>query len=662
MKKNNFNKMQIMFRKLLFVLLVLTGIAATLTAQEVQRTQPKFWIGFTGAANYNMYTGTTQKLNETLMAPSAFHDGSGFGGMGAILLEYRPAPVIGFMLNLGYDNRGGTFDQVESPCNCPEDLKTGLSYATIQPSIRISPFGPDFYLFLGGSYNHNLNKSFTYTFDQDNGDKLNSTVDDFSNMRKNLFSAHVGVGYDIQLASADSRTQVALSPFISYHPYFGQEPRDIESWSISTVRVGMAFKFGRGTVNKRTERVIAPVPADFRIQPIAESDVKFTTRAPLTNPVRRTINETFPLRNYLFFEEGSSVIPNRYVKLNKEQAQQFDTKSLRDSEYKNESGRSERQMDVYYNILNILGYRMLQNPSAQIALVGASAGNGAALGKEYAESVKSYLVDVFGIESSRIATEGKDQPNNPSESPGGVNFLPLLRAGDRRVEIVSRSVDLMTPLQIIAVQENPMDSRVLFTTTSEKNQPLKSWNVKLTDENGATQNYGPFTGDQESVPGNMILGNRSNGRYKVVMTGHTSDGVAVQKESTLNLVRSAELTEEEALRYSILFDFDESSTVATYEKFLSDVVAPRIENDSKVIIHGHTDIIGSEAYNMQLSEKRANETERILSNAVKRSGKNRVDFETRAFGMDTGKAPFLNKLPEERFYNRTVVIDIEKAK
>jgi outer membrane protein OmpA-like peptidoglycan-associated protein len=305
---------------------------------------------------------------------------------------------------------------------------------------------------------------------------------------------------------------------------------------------------------------------------------------------------------------------------------------------------------------------MLQNPSAQIALVGASAGNGAALGKEYAESVKSYLVDVFGIESSRIATEGKDQPNNPSESPGGVNFLPLLRAGDRRVEIVSRSVDLMTPLQIIAVQENPMDSRVLFTTTSEKNQPLKSWNVKLTDENGATQNYGPFTGDQESVPGNMILGNRSNGRYKVVMTGHTSDGVAVQKESTLNLVRSAELTEEEALRYSILFDFDESSTVATYEKFLSDVVAPRIENDSKVIIHGHTDIIGSEAYNMQLSEKRANETERILSNAVKRSGKNRVDFETRAFGMDTGKAPFLNKLPEERFYNRTVVIDIEKAK
>ena len=660
MKKNNYNTMQTMLRKMLFVLLLVTGIISTTTAQEVQRTQPKFWIGFTGAANYNMYTGTTQKLNESLMAPSAFHDGSGFGGFGAVLLEYRPSPVIGFMLNLGYDNRGGTFDQVESPCNCPEDLKTGLSYATIQPSIRISPFGPDFYVFLGGSYNQNLNKSFTYTFDQDNGDMFNTTEGDFSNIRKNLFSAHVGVGYDIQLASADSRTQVALSPFISYHPYFGQEPRDIESWSISTVRVGMAFKFGRGAVNKRTERAEAPLYNP--IIPIVASDVKFTARAPITNPVRRTINETFPLRNYLFFEEGSTAIPNRYVKLNKEQAKQFDTESLRNAEFKNQSGRSERQMDVYYNILNILGYRMLQHPQAQISLTGASAGNGATLGKEYAESVKRYLTDVFGIQGTRITTEGKDQPSNPSESPGGVNFLPLLRAGDRRVEIVSKSVDLMTPLQIIAVHENPMDSRVLFTTTSDKNQPLKSWNVQLTDEKGTTQNYGPYTDVQESVSGNTILGNRNSGKYKVVMSGLTRDGATVKKETTLNLVRSPELTEEESLRYSILFDFDESNAVATYEKFLTDVVAPRIDDHSKVIIHGHTDIIGSEAYNMTLSEQRASETERILSNAVKRSGKNSVHFETLAYGMDTGKAPFNNTLPEERFYNRTVIIDIERMK
>jgi len=39
---------------------MLMGFATTFQAQEVQRTQPKFWIGISGGANINMYTGTTQ--------------------------------------------------------------------------------------------------------------------------------------------------------------------------------------------------------------------------------------------------------------------------------------------------------------------------------------------------------------------------------------------------------------------------------------------------------------------------------------------------------------------------------------------------------------------------------------------------------------------------
>jgi hypothetical protein len=35
-----------------------------------------------------------------------------------------------------------------------------------------------------------------------------------------------------------------------------------------------------------------------------------------------------------------------------------------------------------------------------------------------------------------------------------------------------------------------------------------------------------------------------------------------------------------------------------------------------------------------------------------------VKFEVYGFGEDKTAAPFENKFPEERFYNRTVVIDI----
>ncbi len=109
------------------LLMLLIGLSASTQAQEVERPQPKFWLGVSGAVNYNMYTGTTQTLNATVKAPAAFHEGFGLTPYGSFLMEYRPTPILGFMLNLGYDNRGGSFDETVSPCNCPEDLETSLS-------------------------------------------------------------------------------------------------------------------------------------------------------------------------------------------------------------------------------------------------------------------------------------------------------------------------------------------------------------------------------------------------------------------------------------------------------------------------------------------------------------------------------------------------------
>lgn len=655
-----------MIRKLILSSLLLMGVVTLTQAQDGERVQPKLWIGVSGGANINMYTGTTQTLNESLMAPAAFHDGFGLGGFGSLLLEYRPITFLGLMLNLGYDNRGGAFNQVVSPCDCPEDLKTPLSYATIQPSLRISPFGPDFHIFLGGAYGYNLNKSFRYTFDQNDGNLFNTSEGEFSEMRQHVFSTHVGMGYDIRLSAFDSRNQVALSPFVSYHPYFGQAPRNIESWSLSTVRVGVALKFGRGKVQEVAqapiieEKVVADKTVIVPI-PVVKSDVKLITRAPLNVPLKRNISESFPLRNYIFFEEGSSSIPNRYVKLTNKEALTFKSDQLRKSDPKNQEGRSARQMNAYYNILNILGDRMRENPNATITLIGASAGNGAALGKTYAESVKTYLVDVFGINQGRITTEGRNQPIHPSEAPGGTKFLPLLREGDRRVDIITNNPNMLTPLQIVALQADPLDSRVVFSAKSEKNQPLKVWNVEITDEKGVTQKYGPYTREQESISGNAILGDRQSGKYKVVMVGETKDGGMIRKESNLNLVRS-EKPVEDAIRFSILFDFDDSKAVSAYEKFLTEEVAPNIQNNGTVIIHGHTDIIGGDAYNQKLSEERSREVHQILEKAVRNAGKTGVKFEVIAFGMDEETSPFENKRPEERFYNRTVVIDIVPAK
>jgi outer membrane protein OmpA-like peptidoglycan-associated protein len=95
-----------------------------------------------------------------------------------------------------------------------------------------------------------------------------------------------------------------------------------------------------------------------------------------------------------------------------------------------------------------------------------------------------------------------------------------------------------------------------------------------------------------------------------------------------------------------------------YEKYLTDVVTPKIPQNAVVIIHGHTDIIGEEAYNLNLSLDRANEVKNIIEKALSNSGRKDVKFEVHGFGEDESMAAFENKLPEERFYNRTVIIDI----
>jgi hypothetical protein len=50
--------------------------------------------------------------------------------------------------------------------------------------------------------------------------------------------------------------------------------------------------------------------------------------------------------------------------------------------------------------------------------------------------------------------------------------------------------------------------------------------------------------------------------------------------------------------------------------------------------------------------------QKILELAIKNSGKTGITFETSGYGEDITTAPFENTLPEERFYNRTVIIDI----
>ncbi|MDP2176657.1 MAG: OmpA family protein [Bacteroidota bacterium] len=637
--------------------------------------KPSWWFGVMGGANFNFHEGSTQKINDNLTALAAFHKGNGIGlFVGPTIEYYKPNTLLGFMLQASYDKKNGKFNEVLSACNCPMDLKSNLTYVSIEPSLRFAPFKNSFYLFGGPRFSFNTNKSFEFQQRTNpaypNQPQNPEITGDMSDVKKTTISMQIGAGVDIPISSQEKRTQFVLSPFIAFQPYIGQTPRTIETWNITTIRAGAAFKFGVAKkpsgepVNKK--KTAEPIV----VAPVAPS-INFMVNAPENITKERTVKETFPLRNYVFFNLGSTEIPNRYVLLKKEQVAEFKEEQVELFTPTNMSGRSSRQMIVYYNILNILGDRMVKNPSSTIKLVGSSE-SGVADALLMSESVKNYLVSVFGIAPNRIATEGRSEPKIPSRVTGGTQELTLLNEGDRRVSIESTSPAILMefqsgptaplkPIEISTVQEAPLESYLSFNNIGS-NVAFNSWRMEIKDDKGTVQNFGPYSQELITIPGKSIMGARPEGIYNVKMIGTTPTGEIITRDTSLKMVLWSPSVNDVASRFSIIYEFNESRANGMSEKYLSEIVMKKIPQGGSVIIHGYTDIIGDANYNQKLSLERANDVKRILQNALVKAGRSDVKFEVYGFGEDTDYALFNNQFPEERFYNRAVMIDILPAK
>jgi outer membrane protein OmpA-like peptidoglycan-associated protein len=665
MKKNNIKTLEldqtrfdftIRMKTILVLTLFFLASIASVQAQENQYSKPSWWFGVAAAGNLNFYRGSTQMLNESFTPPTAFNNGFGSGLFLAPSIEYyNPESKFGFILQAGFDRRNGQFNRATTPCNCPADLDAKLDYITIEPSLRFAPFKSNFYLYGGPRFAFNQEKSFTYSQKTNPDFPLqvqNPDVEgDFSNINNTIISMQIGMGYDIPLNSTTSKTQLVVSPFVSYHPYFGQKPRDIETWNISTIRAGFVLKFGQGHLIQT---------------PTATGEVKFTIQPPTNVAYVKTVKEVFPIRNYVFFDEGSTAIPNRYVLLNKSQVKDFKTENVQLNTPNNMSGRSERQMVVYYNILNILGDRMVKYPNTTIKLVGSSDA-GSEEGILMAQNIKNYLVTTFEISETRISVQGREKPAVPSQQVGGTKELELLKAGDRRVSIESNSPELLmefqngkgTPLKPVEIYTNEQNATddVVFNVGGSK-EILSSWSLQLTDKNGKIQNFGPYSEEKISIPRTTIMGNQSAGNYKVVMNGTTKSGTSIKEESSIYLTPYVAPQVQESLRFSVIYEFNESKSIEIYERYLTEIVTPKIPVNGMVQITGHTDVIGETEYNKTLSLARANDVKSILEKSLAAVGRSDVTFRITGDGEDENLAPFSNKYPEERFYNRTVVIDV----
>lgn len=357
-----------------------------------------------------------------------------------------------------------------------------------------------------------------------------------------------------------------------------------------------------------------------------------------------------PFLNYVFFEEGSDVIPSRFVALTNSDVEKFSIEGIKSSD----------RLQTYYHLLNIVGLRMRQNPTIQLTLTGCntdagSEENNLSLSKRRAESVKKYLMDVWTIPAGRIQVIARNLPEKSA------NRMTSLGAEEnRRVEISSTTQSLLLPFSssdTVRVS-NPPSAR--FMMNVQHDNPISEWSLDIMQNTTVLEHYEgkndvptSIQWDIASLKKEKPLAN-SPIQYRLIVKDElgkidTSQRSIRVEYKTVHEKRVEKIADKEINRFGlILFDI-RSTDINENNKPIIGMIKKMIQPNSTVKIIGFTDQSGDPAINKVLAEKRAKTTARALG----------IPENSPLIEANGNSATYDPALPEGRLYTRTVDVIIE---
>ncbi len=364
-------------------------------------------------------------------------------------------------------------------------------------------------------------------------------------------------------------------------------------------------------------------------------------------------NDFHPLLNYVFFDYGSSKLIGRYALLRPEDTKTFKMRS------------DQTQMETYYNMMNILSKGLLLDKTAKLDIVGcvskkemAELPNAAQLSKERAQALATYFKETWGIDESRMVLKSGSIPQKPSneKSKEGVEE-------NQRAEVYSEHEALLQPVMIRDTMLESAIDRLRIANLIKSETPITSWRIW-----GEQEGHTIFSADGEGQPKEFFdvalerstmrrLIRKENSIFKISMaieqqgkgTVEKSVSIPISVEQIEKLKKQNLLTEVDRF-ILMLFDFGKDDITAANENIIK-FIQKRIDTSSAVSIIGTTDRYGQLAFNLKLSERRANSVYKVLGipDAI-------------AFGLGPDTINYDNDLPEGRFHARTVRIEVEHRK
>jgi outer membrane protein OmpA-like peptidoglycan-associated protein len=304
-----------------------------------------------------------------------------------------------------------------------------------------------------------------------------------------------------------------------------------------------------------------------------------------------------------------------------------------------------------------------------VRLVGCNSDIGDEKGRsdlslQRAEAVRAYLHYVWNVGTPRILVENRNLPAAPSSNRSAEGQVE-----NQRVEIYSDHPAILNTVNSEYVQKVSDQEQLQIIPEIKAEAGLADWKVTLHCGQRTIQIFEGQGNPPEKiiVPLEAALleqmttcdsirsSIQATDKETNVLKSAEEDSLAInflRRKEQMAQVQGYKVKEQYAL---ILFDYN-SAEIKERNQAVVERIVQRIQQvpDALVSVIGHTDILGSEEYNMDLSRKRAEAVQaQIIKAASSLAGKLHVS------GVGPNDPLFDNNLPEGRALNRTVTITLE---
>lgn len=481
-----------------------------------------------------------------------------------------------------------------------------------------------------------------------------------------------GVGYSYTL-----KNNLILRPLVTADfPLVSMSSEPENSWNMVSLGAGLQIAFDLTSppipepeppVVVEVHRTPAPVPSrailTASISAVGLTDDGREIPEPTLLVEKLRITEVLPTLNYIFFDDGMSSIPTRYVQQPLGGAPVLEESSL----------FAANALEIHHHVLDILGKRLRQDPTAAVTLVGTrsltspnDAAQTSALSLARARSVKEYLVSIWGIEPARISIRSRDLPENPSE-----DATLHGQSENRRVEVIPNKPSIIAPLWTQRVERVATPPRIQFSPDIISEAGVVSATIVVRQREQVLQTFDALTGGPAGEHlWRLTESSMPNGQDSLVydLLVIDSQGNRAQASGVIRLrqlqretdVKKADLAKDgrKVEKYSlILFDYSSSQLAHKQADTIIGYVAKNLSPDARLVITGHTDKTGDTQFNERLAMERAQRAVELLRVRLRGLRKPAPTLQVESHG--SRDVLFDNSIPEGRFLSRTVRMTLE---